>query len=142
MTQDDVALAGSFPRADMSRFEKGEKLSSQANRKKLAVAFNMTIDRLSAVLDGTEVTFSDRIYETVAHVAKLRGFSEQEVQAASSLMFGLDGFVLTEEGAYELLKRARTLRHDLEQRFTTPIADTGGSALDDLRGGKSSMKKR
>lgn len=161
-TQETIAKDGEFPREDMSRFERGEKLSSEANRRKLAKGFGINLDLLAKLLDG-EVSANDvahgralvgvemeaaaayapQIHPTIAAVAGVSDYTDEEAELASFSIRGLLGTAsMTEEQALEFLSKARIMRRDNARALAptgTPVRNTGGSALEELGGGRGSL---
>ncbi|MDB4946210.1 MAG: hypothetical protein JWP97_5744 [Labilithrix sp.] len=82
----------------------------------------------------------DRINETIARVAKARGYSDEALEHALDAR-GLQGMSdLSEADAEELLRYSDAFVRSTRRLFTTPVA-AGGSALDELSGGAGSTKK-
>ena len=64
---------------------------------------------------------SDRIHPTIERVGKVARYSDEEIEAASGMVRGLDGTAdMTEEQANELLMRARMTRRDAERIMALP----------------------
>ena len=89
---------------------------------------------------------SDRIHPVIARVGKTNGFTDAEIEGASGMLFGLAGTSdMTEEQALDHLETVRGARRRQERAFkvsTATVRDSGGSALDDLSGGKGSLLPR
>lgn len=90
---------------------------------------------------------SDGVHPVIIAVAKALGFSDREALVATSLVRALGGTGdMTEEQAKGLLENARGSLKNAGQVFGgRVVADSGGSALDDLSGGarpKLPMKRR
>lgn len=132
MTQDAIADRGGFARPDMSRFEKGEKLSPAANRGKLALGLGISVVELAALIDGkttakvlelerklsARTRLSDeRVNPVIAMVAKARDFNPFEVEAATALARGLAEPDMPEDQALELLIEARESRARWMRRY-------------------------
>lgn len=80
---------------------------------------------------------SVRVHDVLARVAAALGFTDDEVELASSMVRGLAGTSdVSEELARELLERARSNRRDVSRMFTV-VSDQGTTAEDELGGGAS-----
>ena len=119
--------------------EVAEALYRYLNTTRETFLRNQGINELVAL---QPVTFDDRISEVIARVAKVLGFTHDEVTLASSMVRGFAGISMTEEIARELLERARSNRRDVKRMFRDVVADTGASALEELGGGVPKARAR
>lgn len=163
------ALANASPDARLERTyvvnaESGRNaVSTHDMQSRFAAALGVDVMDLASYLDGRlskadvlarrerapgEPTTSKEafVHPVIALVAKAQRFDDEEAFTASVSIRGYLGTAsLSEEQAFELLTKARMMRRDNERLLAPPAAgrvvrSTGGSALDELSGGRAGAR--
>lgn len=137
-TQEQIADAGGFDRPDMSRFERGDKLSSADNQYVLALGFGVSLDVFYRYLAGKldvddvlEAIEASSPEARVRRIARVLGRTDQEADAVATSLAAYKG-ELTDEM--------------IADRFSAPsrkkVRETVVSDEDDLGTSKLPSRRR